>query len=264
MSRSRLISSAQPVSGGGRLPPPAWLTFVKQPLATVQAGRPYWAGFTARSAAAFGSSKASTIATVSPWPATAAADARPYAACRLRGPYPVGVASGSRPRCDMTSVRTSARHSACPAGAAAAHACRTSEICAVVPAALAALPPDAASVTAEPAASRQPAQPAGQVPAPVPQHGHGRRHQDAADDGGVDQNGGGQADAEHLQLEHVQRGEDGEDRHHDDGGTGDNAGAAGDAASDGFPGGRTTGVQFADAAEDEDVGLDTDCAALRF
>lgn len=41
MSRSREISPAQPLSAVGReVVEPVWLTFLKQPLAVVQAGRP--------------------------------------------------------------------------------------------------------------------------------------------------------------------------------------------------------------------------------
>ena len=41
MSRSSEISSAQPLSAVGReVVEPVWLTFLKQPLATVQAERP--------------------------------------------------------------------------------------------------------------------------------------------------------------------------------------------------------------------------------
>src|SRR5262245_32933683 len=67
MSRSRLISSAQPLSpaGNGDVPP-FWLIFLKQPFAVVQAGRPKWLRYAPRSAAALGSSIASTIATVRP------------------------------------------------------------------------------------------------------------------------------------------------------------------------------------------------------
>jgi hypothetical protein len=42
MSRSSAISPAQPVSLGGRVEPPVWFTWVKQPLALVHAGSPYW------------------------------------------------------------------------------------------------------------------------------------------------------------------------------------------------------------------------------
>ena len=43
MSTSRLISPAQPASDAGSgLAAPFWLTFLKQPLAVVQAGRPNW------------------------------------------------------------------------------------------------------------------------------------------------------------------------------------------------------------------------------
>ena len=49
--------------------PPVWFTFLKQPLAVVQAGSPYWLLNVARSASAVGSSYASTIAIVLPAPA---------------------------------------------------------------------------------------------------------------------------------------------------------------------------------------------------
>jgi hypothetical protein len=43
MSRSREISSAQPVLlDGSEVVEPVWLTFLKQPLAVVQAERPYY------------------------------------------------------------------------------------------------------------------------------------------------------------------------------------------------------------------------------
>ena len=45
---------------------------------------------------------------------------------------------------------------------------------------------------------------AGQVPAPVAEQGHGRGEEDAADDGGVQQDGGGQTGAEHLQFGQLQ------------------------------------------------------------
>ena len=42
MSRSSEISPAQPVlAAGSEVVEPVWLTFLKQPLAVVQAGRPY-------------------------------------------------------------------------------------------------------------------------------------------------------------------------------------------------------------------------------
>src|SRR3954451_19239162 len=93
MSRSSEISPAQPVSAlGNEVVDPVWLTFVKQPFATVQAGRPYCVRYAARSEAAFGSSYASTIATVCPEAAVLEGSA--YAAWMLLGPYPLGVALG--------------------------------------------------------------------------------------------------------------------------------------------------------------------------
>jgi hypothetical protein len=42
MSRSSEISPAQPLSAvGSEVVEPVWLTFLKQPLAVVQAGSPY-------------------------------------------------------------------------------------------------------------------------------------------------------------------------------------------------------------------------------
>ena len=79
MSRSRDSSSSQPVwpaARGSGLALPSWLTLRKQPLATVHGGRWYWERYSPRSDAAFGSSKASTIATVWPRPAAAAACVR--------------------------------------------------------------------------------------------------------------------------------------------------------------------------------------------
>ena len=58
----------------------------------MQAGSPYWLRYTARSDSAFGSSWASTMATV--WPLPAVAESL-YALSRLEGPYPDGVAFGT-------------------------------------------------------------------------------------------------------------------------------------------------------------------------
>ncbi len=71
MSRSSDISTAQPELGAGGVEPPDWFTLRKQPLSVVHAGRPYTERYVARSLAAFGSSKASTMATVRPEPAVA-------------------------------------------------------------------------------------------------------------------------------------------------------------------------------------------------
>jgi hypothetical protein len=56
--------------------PPRWSIVRKQPLAVVHGESPYCARQTARSASAFGLSKASTIAIVCVAPALAAAAAR--------------------------------------------------------------------------------------------------------------------------------------------------------------------------------------------
>src|SRR5436190_20469372 len=113
MSTSSEISPAQPALGtGSGAGWPTWLTLVKQPLAVVHAGSPNWARYTARSASAFGSSKASTMATVRPEPATE--DGRSYADCRLAGPYPAGVKLGWTPLRPLTSIRDSAKHRDCP------------------------------------------------------------------------------------------------------------------------------------------------------
>ena len=57
MSRSREISPDQPVSVvGSGLVAPFWFSFLKQPLAVVQAASPYWLRYAARSDSAVGSS----------------------------------------------------------------------------------------------------------------------------------------------------------------------------------------------------------------
>src|SRR5262249_2456539 len=90
MSRSSAISPAQPLSAvGSGLAAPFWFTFLKQPLAVVQAGRPYWARDTPRSFSAFGSACASRIATVFPEPPDVG---MAYAETRSGGPKPLGVA----------------------------------------------------------------------------------------------------------------------------------------------------------------------------
>ncbi len=62
MSRSREISPAQPVlPAGSGLVWPFWLSFWKHPLAVVHDGRLYCVRYAFRSAAAFGSSYASTM-----------------------------------------------------------------------------------------------------------------------------------------------------------------------------------------------------------
>src|SRR5689334_7856786 len=91
MSRSSEISPAHPASGlGSGLVAPFWLTFLKQPFAVVHAGRPNCLRYAARSASAFGSSCASTIATVAPLPP----DGSLYALLRSAGPSPAGLMVG--------------------------------------------------------------------------------------------------------------------------------------------------------------------------
>src|SRR5580692_9026529 len=79
MSRSSDSSSSQPPleSDFGSLLVPYSLTIFRQPLAVVQAGRPNFVRYRARSLAAFGSLKASTTAMVSPPDALAASAVRP-------------------------------------------------------------------------------------------------------------------------------------------------------------------------------------------
>jgi hypothetical protein len=82
-------------------------------------------------------------------------------------------------------------------------------------------------------------QPGGQPPVPAAEQGHRGGHQDHADDGRVDQDRGGQADAHHLQHQVPLGGEPEEDGDHDRGGCGDEPsgrGQAGDDAAPGVPG----------------------------
>src|SRR3954451_7006535 len=117
MSTSREISSAQPVSVGGRLLPPVWLTFLKQPLAVVQAGSPNWLRYTPRSASAVGSLNASTIAMV--WLAEPF-EVSLYAERRSAGLSPCGLAAfGRTPLPGRAPERTYDRQLAVPAFAAA-------------------------------------------------------------------------------------------------------------------------------------------------
>src|SRR5215216_2408220 len=68
---------------------------------------------------------------------------------------------------------------------------------------------------------RQPAEPAGQVPVAVAEEGHAGRNEDGADDGGVEEDRDGQAEAELLEEDELTAGKGGEDDDHDRGGTGD-------------------------------------------
>ena len=112
MSTSREISPAQPASAvGSGEAAPFWFTLRKQPLAVVHAGSPYVDRYVARSDSAFGSSWASTIATV--WPAPAVELGSLYALCRSAGPRPAGSALGWTALA-LASVRTSASQWAKP------------------------------------------------------------------------------------------------------------------------------------------------------
>src|SRR5437588_732881 len=95
MSRSSEISSPQPMSLRGNAAPPFWSTLRKQPVVVLlHAGRLNVERYTAKSLSAFGSSNASTTATVCPAPPVD--DGSRYAACRSAGRYPAGdaVAAG--------------------------------------------------------------------------------------------------------------------------------------------------------------------------
>ena len=74
----------------------------------------------------------------------------------------------------------------------------------------------------------QPVEPAGQVPVPVAEQFHRCRQQDGADDGGVDEDGGGEAKAGFL---HLEDGKADEDRKHADH---DHCKPAGPPGPDGF------------------------------
>src|SRR5215831_9425424 len=111
MSTSSDISSPQPTSvAGSGLAWPFWFTFVK-----FAGGRPNVERYVARSDATFGSSNASTIATVTPAPPELL---MAYALCRSAGPKPDGSAlaetAAAAPPIPATSVRRSARHDAKP------------------------------------------------------------------------------------------------------------------------------------------------------
>ena len=69
-------------------------------------------------------------------------------------------------------------------------------------------------------------------PVREPDRDHGGGEQDAADHGGVEQHGDGEADAELLELLQGQRAEDGEHGDHDDGGAGHHPGGGADAVRD--------------------------------
>src|SRR6201992_2073428 len=70
-------------------------------------------------------------------------------------------------------------------------------------------------------AGEDPAEPAGQVPGVLAQHDHPGRDEQAADDGGVQDDGDGQADAELLDGRVAVEDEAAEHEHHNRGGGGD-------------------------------------------
>src|SRR5262245_29318112 len=78
-------------------------------------------------------------------------------------------------------------------------------------------------------AGEQPVQPARQPPVPVAEQLHRGGYQDDADDGGVDQHGAGQADAEHLDDRILAQHEGGEHADHDERRRCDHPGGGGDA-----------------------------------
>src|SRR5262249_41042886 len=88
---------------------PSWLTLLKHPVSLVHGARPYCERYIARSASAFGSSKASTMPTT--WPPPAVDDGRLYALCRSVGPYPEGVSCGET-CCAFMPVRINVKHRA--------------------------------------------------------------------------------------------------------------------------------------------------------
>ena len=95
-------------------------------------------------------------------------------------------------------------------------------------------------------------------PGAVAEQGEGGGQQDAADDRGVDEDRGGGADAEDLQVDQRQRGEDGEDRRHDQRGARHHPGARRDAADDRLLRRRAARPQLADPAQDEHVVVHAD------
>ena len=100
---------------------------------------------------------------------------------------------------------------------------------------------------------RQPAQALGQVPVALAEQLHRGRQQDGADDRRVDQDRGGEADADLLgQLVAGER-EGAEDRDHHERGAGHDAGRALDAVGDRVVVAHAAVHGFADAAEDEHV-----------
>jgi hypothetical protein len=79
---------------------------------------------------------------------------------------------------------------------------------------------------------QQPVQPAGQPPVPAAEQRHRGGHEDHPDQGGVDEDRGGQADAHHLQDEVALGGEAEEDGDHDQRCCGDEPSGRGQARHD--------------------------------
>src|SRR5574341_2631715 len=79
-----------------------------------------------------------------------------------------------------------------------------------------------------------PFQPAGEVPVVLAQELHAGREEDGADDSGVDEDGGGEAEAKLLEGDVAGEGEDDGDGAHDGGGVADGAGRGLDADGDGL------------------------------
>src|SRR3954468_6004996 len=99
----------------------------------------------------------------------------------------------------------------------------------------------------------EPLQPAGQVPVPVAEQRHRRGQQDAADDGGVDQDGDGEPESHLLEVEEAEGDEAREHADHHRGGAGHGPGGGRDPLPDGLVGAHAAVMELADPREDEDV-----------
>ncbi len=109
MSRSREISSPQPTFAAGYVVPPVWFTFLKQPLAVVQAGRPNCARYTAevglgvRVVEGVDDGHGLTVPVA------------PVNAYALEGPRVITARPGERAQAREPPVTLNAKHWACPA-----------------------------------------------------------------------------------------------------------------------------------------------------
>ena len=81
---------------------------------------------------------------------------------------------------------------------------------------------------------QDPVEPAREPPVGPAEEAHGRRHQDHADEGGVDEHGDGEADTEQLAVRVVAEDEGAEHADHDQRRRGDHPGGARQAPDDGF------------------------------